>query len=172
MEKGSRNANQIVAIFFICPCGGHLGFQNGCHFQHVLAYIWIFEPQNDLKMVAIPVFVIPWIEIKVFRNLRVISLLAAILFFQNGRHFQHILANIATSEVSSQLKMVAIPTFLMLSDVIKALWKVLKMAAILKSKMAATETNEKNGNNLICIPGSLLHHLRSKNQITNHPQIT
>ena len=43
------------------------------------------------------------------------------------------------------------------------------MAAILKSKMAATGTNEKNGNNLICIPGSLLHHLRPKNQIVHEP---
>ena len=42
MEKGPRNSNQIVAIFFICPRGGHLGFQNGRHFQHVLAetYFW------------------------------------------------------------------------------------------------------------------------------------
>ena len=44
---------------------------------------------------------------------------------------------------------------------------MLKMTAILKSKMAATGTNEKNGNNLICIPGSLLHHLRPKNQIVH-----
>ena len=35
--------------------------------------------------------------------------------------------------------------------------------------MAATGTNEKNGNNLICIPGSLLHHLRPKNQIVHEP---
>ena len=46
---------------------------------------------------------------------------------------------------------------------------MLKMAAILKSKMAATGTNEKNGNNLICIPGSLLHHLRPNNQIVHEP---
>ena len=46
---------------------------------------------------------------------------------------------------------------------------MLKMAAILKSKMAARGTNEKNCNNLICIPGSLLHHLRPKNQIVHEP---
>ena len=44
-----------------------------------------------------------------------------------------------------------------------------KMAAILKSKMAATGTDEKNGNNLICIPGPLLHLLRSKSQIVHKP---
>ena len=44
---------------------------------------------------------------------------------------------------------------------------MLKMAAILKSKMAATGTDEKNGNNLICIPGSLLHLLRPKTQIVH-----
>ena len=46
---------------------------------------------------------------------------------------------------------------------------MLKMAAILKSKMAATGTNEKNGNNLICIPEPLLHLLRPKNQIVHEP---
>ena len=46
---------------------------------------------------------------------------------------------------------------------------MLKMAAILKSKMAATGTDEKNGNNLICIPGSLLHLLRPKTQIVHKP---
>ena len=44
---------------------------------------------------------------------------------------------------------------------------MLKMVAILKSKMAATGTDEKNGNNLICIPGSLLHLFRPKNQIVH-----
>ena len=44
-----------------------------------------------------------------------------------------------------------------------------EMAAILKSKMAATGTDEKNGNNLICIPGSLLHFLRPKIQIVHKP---
>ena len=34
--------------------------------------------------------------------------------------------------------------------------------------MAATGTDEKNGNNLICIPGSLLHLLRPKTQIIVH----
>ena len=68
MEKGPRNANQIVAIFFICPRGGHLGFQNGRHFQHVLAYISSSEQQNELKMVATPMFVIPWIAIKALKR--------------------------------------------------------------------------------------------------------
>ena len=43
------------------------------------------------------------------------------------------------------------------------------MAAILKSKMAATETDEKKGNNLICIHMSLLHLLRPKIQIIHKP---
>ena len=59
MEKGPRNAKQIVTIFFISPRGGHLGFQNGRHFQHILAYIPTSEPQNELYMVAIPMFGIP-----------------------------------------------------------------------------------------------------------------
>ena len=46
---------------------------------------------------------------------------------------------------------------------------MLKMAAILKSNMAATGTDEKNGNNLIWVPGSLLHHLRPKTQIVHEP---
>ena len=46
---------------------------------------------------------------------------------------------------------------------------MLKMAAILKSNMAATGTDEKNGNNLIRVPRSLLHHLRPKTQIVHEP---
>ena len=46
---------------------------------------------------------------------------------------------------------------------------MLKLAAILKSKMAATGADEKNANNLICIPGSLLHLLRPKSQIVHEP---
>ena len=46
---------------------------------------------------------------------------------------------------------------------------MLKMAAILKSNMAATGTDGKNGNNLIWVPGSLLHHLRPKTQIVHKP---
>ena len=46
---------------------------------------------------------------------------------------------------------------------------MLKMAAILKSNMAATGMDEKNGNNLIWVPGSLLYHLRPKAQIVHEP---
>ena len=54
VEKGPRNANQIVTIFFISPRGGHLDFQNGRHFQHILAYISTSGPQNELLMTAVP----------------------------------------------------------------------------------------------------------------------
>ena len=54
-----RNANEIVTIFlYFCPHGGHLEFQNGRHLHHILAYISISDPQIDLKMVAIPLFVV------------------------------------------------------------------------------------------------------------------
>ena len=46
---------------------------------------------------------------------------------------------------------------------------MLKMAAIFKSNMAAMGTEEKSGNNLIWVPGSLLHHLRPKTQIVHEP---
>ena len=87
MEKGLRNANQSVAIFFLCPRGGHLGFQNGCHFLHVLAYISSSEPQNELRILATPMFVIPWISIKALEKLLVVSLLAAILDFKMAAIF-------------------------------------------------------------------------------------
>ena len=32
--------------------GGHLGFQNGRHFQHISAYISTSELPRELKMVA------------------------------------------------------------------------------------------------------------------------
>jgi uncharacterized protein (DUF111 family) len=56
MEKGPRNSNQIVTIFLFQPLGSHLGFQNGRHFQHILAYISTSELPRELKMVAIPMF--------------------------------------------------------------------------------------------------------------------
>ena len=87
MEKGPRGLNQIVTIFFIRPRGGHIGFQNGRHFQHILAYISISEPKNEVKMRAAPMFVISWIAIKVLRKLLVISLLAAILDFKMAAIF-------------------------------------------------------------------------------------
>ena len=87
MEKGPRYSNQIVTNFFIRPRGGHIGFQNGRHFQHILAYISISEPRNEVKMMPIPMFVISWIAIKVLRKLLVISLLAAILDFKMAAIF-------------------------------------------------------------------------------------
>ena len=87
MEKVPRNSNQIVTIFFIRPRGGHLGFQNGLHFQHILAYISISEPKNELKMMAKPTFVTSMIAIKVPRELLVIFLLAAILDFKMAAIF-------------------------------------------------------------------------------------
>ena len=82
MEKGPRNSNQIVTIFFIRPRGGHIGFQNGRHFQHILAYISTSELPIKLKMVAKPLFLMIWIAIKVLRKLLFIFLLAAILDFK------------------------------------------------------------------------------------------
>ena len=87
MEKGPRNTNQIVTIFFIRPRGGHIEFQNGRHFQHILAYISTSEPKNEVKMMAKPMFLISWIAIKVLRKLLVISLLAAILDFKMAAIF-------------------------------------------------------------------------------------
>ena len=87
MEKGPRNSNQIVTIFSICPRGGHIGFQNGRHFQHILAYISISEPKNDVKMMPIPMFVISWIAMKVLRKLLFIFILAAILDFKMAAIF-------------------------------------------------------------------------------------
>ena len=87
MEKGPGNANQIVTIFFIRPRGGHLGFQNGRHFKHILAYISTSELPRELKMVAKPMFLIIWTAIKVLRKLPVISLFGGHLGFQNGRIF-------------------------------------------------------------------------------------
>ena len=68
MEKGPKNSNQIVTIFFIRPRGGHIGFQNGRHFQHILAYISTSELPRELKMMAKPLFLIIWIAIKVLRK--------------------------------------------------------------------------------------------------------
>ena len=140
MEKRLRNANQIVAIFFICPRGGHLGFQNGRHFEHVLAYISSSEPQNELLMVAIPKFVIPWIVTKTHRKLLVIFLSAAILDFKMAAILKHNLAYISTSELPRKLKIVAIPMFVTLSIATKShkmLLVIVLLAAILDFKMAA-----------------------------------
>ena len=121
--KGPRNSNQIVTIFFIRPRGGHIGFQNGRHFQHILAYISTSDPKNEVKMMAIPMFLISWIAIKVLRKLLLIFCFGGHLGFQNGRHFQHILAYISTFELPREVKMVAIPMLMMLRDIIKALGK-------------------------------------------------
>ena len=111
MEKGPRNSNQIVTIFFSQPLGGHLGFQNGRHFQHILAYISTSKLPRELKMVAIPMFMMLRITIKAYRKLQVISF-GGHIGFQNGRHFQHILTYISTSEQHRKLKMVATPMFM------------------------------------------------------------
>ena len=79
-------------------------------------------------MVTIPMFVMLWIAIKALGKLLVVVLLVAILNFkiaaasrfQNGRHFQHILAYILISELPRKLIM-----FMMLRIVIKALGKLL-----------------------------------------------
>ena len=126
MEKGPRNSNQIVTIFFISPRGGHIGFQNGRHFQHILAYISTSELSRELKMVAKPLFLIIWIVIKVLRKLLFIFLLAAILDFKMAAIFNIFWSNFSTSELLGSSKwMVAIPMLMMLRDVKKALGKLL-----------------------------------------------
>ena len=82
MEKRPRNANQIVTIFFIRPRGGHLGFQNGRHFLHILAYISTSEPPRELKMRAKPMLMMLRDIIKALGKLLDVVLLVAILNFK------------------------------------------------------------------------------------------
>ena len=106
-----KNTWKVTGCYFL---GGHLKFskwqpsrfQNGCHFQHILAYISTSELPRRLKMVAISMFVILRIAIKVFGKLLVLFLLHLFwiskwlpLRFQNGHHFQLILAYISTSKL-------------------------------------------------------------------------
>ena len=58
MEKGPRKSNQIVAIFLFVPMAAILDFKMAAFFSMVLAYISSSEPQNELKIIAIPMFVI------------------------------------------------------------------------------------------------------------------
>ena len=93
MEKGLRNSNQIVPIFFIRTRGGHLGFQNGRHFQHILAYISTSELPSQLKMVPIPMFMMLRGVIKAFGKLHFV-IFGGHLKFQNGRHLDFKMAAI------------------------------------------------------------------------------
>ena len=97
-------------------------------------------------MVAIPMLMMLRDVIRALGKLPVVVFLMAILIlkwppsrFQNGRHFQHILDYISASELPRELKIVAIPMFVMLKIAINALGKLLVVlsATILNFPMAA-----------------------------------
>ena len=106
IDNGPRNLNQIVTILFFRPRGGYLGFQNGRHFQPILAYISTSEQPRELKMVPNPMFMMLRIIVKVLRKLLVVVILEAILNFKMAAIFYLFWAIISTSELPRELKMV------------------------------------------------------------------
>ena len=79
-----KKSTQKVTLHF--SFGGHLEFQNGRHFQHILAYFSTSELLGKLIMVAIPMLMMLRDVIKALGKLLVVIFLVAILKFKYGRH--------------------------------------------------------------------------------------
>ena len=59
MVKWKTNVYLLLDLYY----GSHLGFQNGRHLNYVLS-ISTYESHRGIKMVGIPMFVIPRISVK------------------------------------------------------------------------------------------------------------